>query len=208
DDRDADDLLMFGQDWVVREAVRLGVPPLKAWSMGSLHGATRFAMDGEIGGLGGGRRADLVLLDDDLKPHSTWYGGALVVRDRTVTPLLDAALSARYRYPKAAYETVKVPPGLKLVPDMPDRPVFANTIRTALPGIVLFHDRVALEPAADWTELFEAHGLCFVTVVERHGRSDGNLACGLLKDFGLKRGAVASSVGHDSHNVVIAGTNQ
>jgi adenine deaminase len=75
DDRDADDLLMFGQDWGVREAIRLGVPPLTAWSMGSLHGANRFAMDGEIGGLGGGRRADLVLLDDDLKPHTTWYGG-------------------------------------------------------------------------------------------------------------------------------------
>ena len=141
DDRDADDLLMFGQDWVVREAVRLGIPKNTAWSMGSLHGATRFGMDGEIGGLGGGRRADLVLLDDDLKPQSTWYGGALVVKDRKITPVLDAALSDRYRYPKAAYATVKVKPGLKLTPDMPDRRVFANAIRTALPGIVLFHDR-------------------------------------------------------------------
>ena len=68
--------------------------------MGSLHGATRFGMDGEIGGLGGGRRADLVLLDDDLKPQSTWYGGELVVEDRKVTPVLDAALSHRYRYPE------------------------------------------------------------------------------------------------------------
>ncbi len=208
DDRDADDLLMFGQDWVVREAVRLGVPPLKAWSMGSLHGATRFAMDGEFGGLGGGRRADLVLLDDDLKPQSTWYGGTLVVRDRRVTPALDAALSSRYRYPKAAYETVRVPAGLKLVPDMPDRPVFANAIRCALPGIVLFHDRFAMEPADSWQELFGRHGLCFVTVVERHGRSPGNVAHGLLKDFGLTRGAVASSVGHDSHNIIVAGTNE
>ena len=38
-------------------------------------------MDGEIGGLGGGRRADLVLLDDGLKPQSTWYGGELVVEN-------------------------------------------------------------------------------------------------------------------------------
>lgn len=208
DDRDADDLLMFGQDWVVREAVRLGIPPLSAWSMGSLHGATRFGMDGEIGGLGGGRRADLVLLDDDLAPQSTWYGGTLMVKDRKVTPTLDAALSARYRYPEAAYRTVTVPPDLKLIPEMPDRPVFANTIRTALPGIVLFHDRIAIEPEADWQTLFAKHGLCFVTVVERHGKSDGNVAHGLLKDFGLKRGAVASSVGHDSHNIIVAGTNE
>ncbi|HET7715557.1 MAG TPA: adenine deaminase C-terminal domain-containing protein [Bauldia sp.] len=208
DDRDADDLLMFGQDWVVREAVRLGIPKLTAWSMGSLHAATRYGMDGEIGGLGGGRRADLVLLDDDLKPQSTWYGGALVVKNRKVTPVLDAALSNRYRYPQAAYATVKIKTGLTLVPEMPERPVFANTIRTALPGIVLFHDRVAIEPEKDWQTVFDRHNLCFVTVVERHGKSTGNVAHGLLKDFGLKRGAVASSVGHDSHNIIIAGTNE
>ena len=72
DDRDADDLFMFGMDWVVREAVRCGLPSTRAWSMGSLHGATRFGMDGELGGLGGGRRADLVLLDDGFRPQSTW----------------------------------------------------------------------------------------------------------------------------------------
>jgi adenine deaminase len=91
---------------------------------------------------------------------------------------------------------------------MPERAAFANVIRTALPGIVLFHDRIAIEPAADWQTLFDRHGLCFVTVVERHGKSDGNVAYGLLKDLGLKRGAVASSVGHDSHNIIVAGTNE
>jgi adenine deaminase len=44
--------------------------------------------------------------------------------------------------------------------------------------------------------------------VERHGKSSGNVAHGLLKDFGLKRGAIASSVGHDSHNIIIAGLNE
>jgi adenine deaminase len=207
DDRDADDLLHFGQDWVTREAVRLGIRKETAWSMGSLHGATRFGMDGEVGGLGGGRRADLVLLDDDLLPHATWYGGEPVVEDRKPTPILETALSNRYQYPKAAYTTVKVKPGLKLIPEMPKGPVILNAIRTALPGIVLFHDRIAIAPEKDWATLFAKHGLCFVTVVERHGKN-GNVAHGFLKDFGLKRGAVASSVGHDSHNIIIAGTNE
>ncbi len=48
-----------------------GIPRERAWSMGSLHPATRYGLDGEIGGFGGGRRADLVLLDDDLVPQST-----------------------------------------------------------------------------------------------------------------------------------------
>ena len=208
DDRDADDLLLFGLDWVTREAVRAGLSRPQAWSLGSLHPATRFGLDGEIGGLGGGRRADLVLVDDDLRVRNTWYGGALVVENRAITPLLDAALSRRYEYPKAAYATVKLARELKLVPEPPTEPCVANAIRTALPGITAFHERVPLAPADAWEALLEPHSLCFVAVVERHGRSNGRVAHGLLKDFGLKRGAVASSVGHDSHNIIIAGTNE
>jgi adenine deaminase len=208
DDRDADDLFLFGLDWVVREAVKAGMSPEQAWSMGSLHGATRFGMENEIGGLGGGRRADLVLMDDSLKPRCTWYGGELVVEHGKITPRLDSALSQRYQYPKAAYATVKLPAQLKLTPEMPAKACTVNAIRTALPGITLIHEKIRIEPARDWPTLFERHGLCFVTVVERHGKSKGNVAYGLLKDFGLKRGAVASSVGHDSHNIIIAGTNE
>lgn len=208
DDRDAEDLLDFGMDWVVRAAIAAGLPLEKAWSMGSLHGADRYAMDGDIGGLGGGRRADLVLLDDALKPVSTWYGGELMVDGGKITSRLDQALSEPYRYPDAAYHTVKLPKTLKLVPELPTAPVIAHAIRAELPGIVLGHERIRLEPANDWQAHFDRHGLCFVTVVERHGKSDGNAAHGLLSNFGLKHGAVASSVGHDSHNVIVAGSNE
>ncbi len=208
DDRDADDLLQFGLDWVVREAIRSGMSPEQAWSMGSLHGATRFGVDGEIGGMGGGRRADLVLLDDTMKPVNTWYGGELLVEDRKVTPLLERKLERRYRYPEAAYHTVKLPKDVTLTPELPTGPVTINAIRTELPGITLGHERLRLEPANDWQTHFDRHGLCFVSVVERHGKSSGNVAHGLLSNFSLKRGAVASSVGHDSHNIIVAGTNE
>ena len=209
DDRDADDLFVFGLDWVVREAVRAGLSATAAWSLGSLHPATRYARDGEIGGLGPGRRADLVLLSDSLEPQCTWYGGQLVVEGRKITPLLDRALSRRYRYPKAAYQTVKVSGTPALAPELPRGAVTANLIRTALPGIILFHERIELEigAAETWEELHARHRLCFVTVVERHGKT-GGVAHGLLQDFGLKAGAVGSSVGHDAHNIILAGTNE
>ncbi|MBY3209711.1 adenine deaminase [Rhizobium laguerreae] len=207
DDRDAEDLLAFGLDWVTREAVKYGMRPEEAWAMGSLHGATRFGMEGEIGGLGGGRRADLVLLSDDLTPVSTWYGGELVVDGKKITPILDEALSKPYRYPDVAYHTVKLPKNLKLTPDLPTETVVAHAIKTELPGITLGHVIVTLEPANDWQAHFDKHDLCFVTVVERHGKSAGNVAHGLLNGFGLRQGAVASSVGHDSHNIIVAGTN-
>lgn len=207
DDRDADDLLAFGLDWVVREAVRAGMSREQAWSMGSLHGATRFGMEGEVGGLGGGRRADLVLLDDELRPRSTWYGGELVVEDGRITPALDQALSERYRYPEAAYATVRLPELPTLVPPLPEGPARAHAIRVELPGILLGHEVIELAPAANWSTPLAEHGLCFVAVVERHGRG-GGVAWGLLKDFGLTDGAVASSVGHDSHNVIVAGLDE
>jgi adenine deaminase len=213
DDRDADDVFTFGLDWVTRQAVVAGLKPVQAWSMGSLHPATRYALDGEIGGLGGGRRADLVLLNDALEPQSTWYGGELVVEDRKITPLLDEALSQRYRYPESAYKTVHCAPAteLNLLPPLPERECIANVIRTPLPGIVLAHERVPMSPplpGEGWPELMARYGLCHVAVIERHGKSDGNVGHGFLMDFGLREGAVASSVGHDSHNLLVAGTNE
>jgi adenine deaminase len=209
DDRDADDLFMFGLDWVVRSAVKAGLSREAAWSAGSLHPATRFGMDGNIGGLAPARRADIVLLDDNLNPQCTWYGGELVVKNHKITPVLERALSRPYRYPKAAYRTIFLPKKPKLIPDLPKKPVTANVITAAAPGIILLHERVRLapRPGETWAALLVRNKMCFVTVVERHGLS-GAAAHGLLKNFGLRDGAVASSVGHDAHNVIVAGRNE
>jgi adenine deaminase len=206
DDRDADDLFIFGLDWVARSAVKAGISPAAAWSMGSLHPATRFAMDGDFGGLGPARRADVVLLDDALVPQCTWFGGELVVRNRRITPVLDKALSSRYRYPKAAYKTIVLPKRPVLTPTLPKGPVVANVLRTEPPGMILRHERLPLRarPGESWESVLGRTRLCFVTVVERHGKS-GRVAHGLLKGFGLTSGAVASSVGHDAHNIILAG---
>jgi adenine deaminase len=207
DDRDADDLFLFGMDWVVRQAVAAGLGTSTAWSLGSLHPATRYAKDGEIGGIAPARRADLVLLNEALEVQNTWYGGELVIANRRPTAVLERAWSRRYRYPRAAYQTVRLPGRVQLVPALPERSVTANVIRVVPPGITTAQDRVRLEPADAWAGHFGRHGLCFLTVVERHGKN-GGVAWGLLRDFGLEDGAVASSVGHDAHNVVLAGTNE
>ena len=207
DDRDADDLFLFGLDWVVRQAVAAGLPTTTAWSLGSLHPATRYAMDGEFGGLGPARRADLVLLNDALEVQNTWYGGELVVERRKITAVLERALTRRYRYPRAAYATVKLRGRPPLTPAVPARDVTAHVIRVVPPGIVTAHDRLSLRGGVPWPQQLAGHGLCFLTVVERHGKN-GGVGHGLLRDFGLEDGAVASSVGHDAHNIVLAGTSE
>ena len=207
DDHDADDLFLFGMDWVVRQAVAAGLSTTTAWSLGSLHPATRYGMDGDFGGLAPARRADIVLLNDALEVQSTWFGGELVVERKKITPLLERALSKRYRYPRAAYATVKLPRKVTLTPPLPTGAVTANVIRLVPPGILTAHDKLPLAPAASWAEQLAKHDLCFLTVVERHGKN-GGVGYGLLRDFGLRDGAVASSVGHDAHNIVLAGTDE
>ena len=209
DDRDADDLLLFGMDWVVRQAINAGMRPELAWSAGSLHGATRYAMDNEIGGLGPGRRADLVLINDDLEVQNTWFGGELVVEDKSVTACLDEILTEdRYQYPKPAYQTVSLPNNPKLIPKLPKEAGKLNCIRTELPGIITLYQTIELTKAPDiWESILEENDLCYLTVVERYGFNRG-VGYSLLQNFGLKSGAVASSVGHDAHNIIIAGTNE
>ncbi len=208
DDRDADDLFLFGLDWVTRQAVQAGMQPTEAWSMASLHPATRYGMDGEIGGLGHSRRADIVLLDDNLEVQNTWYGGELVVEEGSITPLLDEQLSNhRYTYPDRAYRTVAFADDLKLTPDLPIGPFRVNVIRTELPGIVTLRIQLEVsEPISEWDSLLEENDLCFLAVVERHGKN-GGIAHGFLQNFGLNSGAVASTIGHDAHNLIVAGKN-
>ena len=206
DNRDAHDLFYFGLDWVVRQAVVAGVSSVTAWSMGSLHPATRYAMDGEIGGPGPSRRADLVLLNDDLEVQNTWYGGQLVVEDKQITAILDKVLSKRYHYPQVAYRTIILSRSLKLVPDLPPEPVTANIIGVVADSFVLEHRKITLGAARNWAELLDAHQLCFAVVARRSGGMS-SAGHGLLQGFGSVKGAVASSAGHGAPSVIAVGSN-
>ena len=209
DDRDADDLFNFGLDWVVRQANVLGINKTTAWSMGSLHPATRYNIDRDYGALGHSRRADIVMVDDNLTVQNTWLGGQLVVENKKITSTLDEQLTHnRYKYPAKAYNTINLPKNIQMIPDIPkEKDLKINVIRTQLPGIVTFKEQVQIkELITDWSEVMKNHNLCHLCVIERHNIS-GDYAHGFLKDFNLKNGAVASSVGHDAHNIVVAGLN-
>ncbi len=209
DDRDADDLFNFGLDWVVRQARDLGINKETAWSMGSLHPATRYNIDRDYGALGHSRRADIIMIDDGLNVHNTWLGGQLVVEDKKITSILDNQLTFnRYRYPSKAYNTVYLPGNIEMTPKVPEKNKFKiNVIRAQLPGIVTFKDQIQInEKHNDWLQILKSNNLCHLCVIERHNKN-GDFAHGFLKDFNLSSGAVASSVGHDAHNIIVAGLN-
>ena len=210
DDRDADDLFNFGLDWVVRKANELGVKKTTAWSMGSLHPATRYNIDRDYGALGHSRRADIIMIDDDLNIYNTWFGGELLVEDKKITSLLDEQLTnQRYQYPNKAYRTVTLPKKIDFIPKIPKKSKFKiNIIKTKLPGIMTFQEQILIgKKVSNWSGIMKIHNLCHLCVIERHG-VNGDFAHGFIKDFNLKEGAVASSVGHDAHNIIVAGLNE
>lgn len=201
------DLIHAGLDKVVRQAVVAGVNPSEAWSMGSLHAAVLHGMDGEIGGIAPERRADLVLLNDDLEVQNTWYGGELVVEDRKIMAVLDKALSKRFQYPKATYNTVKMAQRSGLLPELPAQKTVANVMGVSATDGSVEHRTLVLDNGHGWSDLLAMHGLCFVTVLSRKVRS-GRVGHGLLQGFGLGSGAVASSACRDVSSNIVAGCNE
>ena len=210
DDRDADDLFNFGLDWVVKQAHELGIDKATSWSMGSLHPATRFNIDRDYGGLGHSRRADIVMMDDNLNVLNTWLGGHLVVKNKKITSMLDEQLSInRYQYPARAYKTIKLPKKINFIPSIPNKSKFKiNAIKTELPGIMTFQEKISIvDKIESWEEILKIHNLCHICVIERHNKN-GEVSHGFLKNFNLREGAIASSVGHDAHNLIVAGLNE
>jgi adenine deaminase len=210
DDRDADDLFNFGLDWVVRQSYQLGIEKTTSWSMGSLHPATRYNIDRDYGALGHSRRADIIMVDESLNIHNTWLGGELVVQNNKITNSLDQQLeNNRYKYPDRAYNTVILPKEYKLIPEIPNKEdLKINIIKTELPGIMTTRETICIKnKITDWKTFLVDNNLCHLCVIERHGLT-GEYAHGFLKNFNLKEGAVASSVGHDAHNIIIAGMDE
>ncbi len=209
DDRDADDLFNFGLNWVVKQATKSGLDPISSWSLGSLHPAHRYNIDQDYGALGGGRRADIVLLNNNYEVQNTWFGGELVVENKKITELLDQQLeNNRYVYPKKAYKTIKISNNYNLIPSLPNFPLSINAIKTELPGIITKHFLIKINENFDnWRDILKKYNLTHLAVIERYGKTS-EIAHGFIKDFNLKSGAVGSSVGHDAHNIIIAGTNE
>jgi adenine deaminase len=186
----------------LHKAVSLGLDPLAAVTMVTRNPAEYFRLR-DRGALAPGFRADLVVVDDirDFRVHQVFKDGRLLVdggrwleepgfpdvlappSPMQVKPLSPEALS-----PPAADDQVKV---IGLVPGQ------LLTEKLLLPTPVR-GGRLAADPGRDLLKL---------AVVERH-HGTGNLGLGLVRGFGLQKGALASSVAHDSHNLVVAGADE
>ena len=96
-----------------------------------------------------------------------------------------------------------------IIPKIPNKNKFKiNVIKTEMPGIVTSKKTIQINKRINnWQLVLNKYKLCHLAVIERHGKTK-DYAHGFIQNFNLKSGAVASSVGHDAHNIIVAGINE
>ncbi|OWU86080.1 adenine deaminase [Oceanicola sp. 22II-s10i] len=197
DDRNPLDIAEHGHlDYMIRELIRLGCPTLAVYRAASLSAAEAFGLK-DRGQIAPGKRADIVVLSDlaDCRAEMVLAGGVV---------LEDAAFAVRPVTPPVGRGSVKAP-----VLDGDDFRTTANREETDVIGILdgkiiteHLKEEIAIEDGDKRPD--PARDLVKIAVVERHGKN-GNIATGFVKGFGLKRGAIASTVCHDHHNIAVVG---
>ena len=202
DDRSARDLLHDGDlDAVARKAIHLGLDPLRAIQLATVNAATYFGLSAR-GGIAPGYVANLIVADDlsDLRARQVYHRGQLVAEEGR------ALFSAAIPVPRRLLRTVHI------APFGPEAFALRTTDRR-LPVIEIVPGQIITRKVTEDVRLEDGQVLADTTrdilklaVVERHHAS-GNIGLGLVKGFGLRRGALASSFAHDSHNVVVVGAS-
>ncbi|WP_332687171.1 adenine deaminase [Bosea sp. (in: a-proteobacteria)] len=200
DDRNPLDIAEEGHlDFMIRTAIAHGADILATYRIASLSAARNFGLF-DRGFIGPGKRADIVLVEDlaACRVRHVFAGGRLVE---------DALFADRKAVAPVGLASVK---SRRLTPD--DFMARARPGETPVIGVVpgrIITQRLSMRlPEQDDAALPDlAQDAIKVTVIERHGRN-GGVATGFVHGFGMRHGAIASSVGHDSHNLCVVGVDE
>ncbi len=203
DDREAHDILENGHmDNALRKAVACGMDGVDALRCATLHPALESGLS-NLGAVAPGYAADFLLLEDlkDFRVRAVYYGGRLVARDGVLTQEITPKTFALEQM-----DTMRVPP-LKREDFDIAAPVEQGVVKV---NVLHFAEleksnttRCVEEiPVRDGKlDLSQQPELCYVKIVNRHGK--GTVCSGVTRGFGLKEGAFASTVSHDSHNLCV-----
>jgi len=209
DDRHPADLMEEGHvNHVVKRAIEEGVDPITAIQMATLNPAEHYRMSHEIGGIAPGRCADIILLTDleRVEVSKVISDGVLVAENGKLIVKIK-----KPEYPEKVKRTVKLKRPLKPEDFAIKAPIESGYVKARVIGVkeysVLTKHLIEKVKVENWSvKLNSEDRIAKVAVIERH-KLTGNMALGLVKGFDLKFGAVASTIAHDSHNMLVVGLN-
>lgn len=188
---------------MVKKAVRLGVDPIKAIQMASLNTAEYFKLP-NLGAIAPGYKADIAVFKDleNFEPYMVFKNGQLVAKEGELLvdtksfkiPSLRGSVNIKWlNHDDFKIKQENNKDKIKVINVIPKQLITKQTI----------------EPANiknGYAESDIENDILKIAVIERH-KASGNIGLGFVKGFGLKSGAIASTVAHDSHNMIVIGTN-
>ncbi len=205
DDRHPKELLEEGHiDSMVREAIRFGLDPILALQMATLNAAEYFRLD-DIGAIAPGYKADIISFDHlgRFRVKKVFKDGLLVAENgKMLTGSIKGSPTFQWKrgeglrigpLSESSFLLRSDRPLAKVIQLIPDQIVTKKVMKK-----IVLRDGVACPDLKE--------DILKIAVIERH-HATGNLGVGFVQGFGLKKGAIGSTVAHDSHNLVVVGTN-
>ena len=200
DYKDPDDLVEGHMDLLLRKIVRLGIDPMRAVQMATINPVEHYHLG--VGLLRKDDPADIVVIDnlDDFKVLETWIDGKLVAKaGRSLFNVKPESLANSMKLDDKSASDFKIKNYssnerqiVRVIRADPDE-LITQQLHASLP---VRDNEVLPEPGKDVLK---------IAVVERYGKN--RIGLGFVNGFGLKQGAIASSMAHDSHNIIVVGTN-
>lgn len=201
DDKHLDDLVVEGGiDYNIRTAIRQGIKPETAYAIASLHAADAYGLT-QVGAIAPGKKANFVVLSDveAVKIEQVYVNGDIVAQSGISTFEAEGIevpkpMKGELELPELTADSFRLPVQTEAVDVIQ---VLPNSLLTKREKLVFTPDESGADLAQD---------IATLVVIERH-HGTGHMALAPVTGFGLKRGALAATVAHDSHNLVVAGVS-
>ena len=201
DDRHPHDLMDNGSiNFIIKSAINMGVDPIMAIRAGTINPARYFGLN-DRGAIAPGRRADMLVFSDlrNPEPEMVYYGGKLAASDGKMMDWEQPAQNTKtrgtinVRLDKLNFSIPAQGEQIRVIETIPDQLVTNSLVMPAR-----IQDGFAVADTS--------RDLIKIAVVERHFGT-GKVGLGFIKGFGIKQGAIACTVAHDHHNIVVAGVD-
>jgi len=203
DDKHPEDLIKEGHiNFMIKKAIKLGMDPIRVIKLATINAARALRLS-HLGGIAPGYKADLLIIDnlDTLNIVQVYKDGEKVAENGKALFQID---HSNFEKPPSIFRSVNIAPVKEEDFNIPYGKTFR--VMTMFPNQILTAEELFSIPDDFEEKGFIKYNINKIAVVERHKRT-GKIGLGLIKGFGLKSGAIASSIAHDSHNIIVLGTN-